>query len=117
MALNKPLAGITIDPERSMSIAELARGVREGRYEIKRIKKWNDGVFRLYLGRPNDYPDTYSIEVLDGLVVVRLGSGDKRVLKRRNDAWITIPAKIAKGREGPVLVEWVDSKTLIVYLS
>ena len=116
MALNKPLAGITIDPERSMSIAELARGVREGRYEVKRIKKWSDGVYRLYLGRPNDYPDTYDIEVLGGNVIVRFGDGSKKVLKRRNDAWITIPARLVKVSEGPVLVEWVDEKTLVVYL-
>ncbi len=116
MALNKPQTGIIVDPERSMSIAELARGVREGRYEVKRIKKWNDGVYRLYLGRPDAYPDTYDIEALGGNVIVRFGVGSRRVLKRRNDAWITIPARLVKVSEGPVLVEWIDSKTLVVYL-
>ncbi len=106
------------EQERKMSIIELARGVREGRITIKKIKKWNNGTYKLYLGKPQDYPDSYSIVPLsDSVLVIKFGTGEKRVLKRKNDAWVTIPKKYAKEQEGPVLVEWKDEKTLLVYLA
>lgn len=101
---------------RLVSIMEVARGVREGRYEIRLIKKWTDGVYRLYLG-VGDLPETYDIsEVSPGVLMIKLGSGVKRVTKRRKEKWVTIPARYARGREGPVLVERVDERTLVVYL-
>lgn len=99
-----------------VSILEIARGVREGRYEIRLIKKWTDGVYRLYLG-VGEVPENYDlIEEAPGILVIKLGRGARKVTKRRKERWVTIPAKYAKGREGPVLVERVDEKTLVVYL-
>lgn len=106
-----------IDPGRKMSIAEVARGVREGRFVVHRLRKWNDGVYRLYIGTPDKVPDWYDLEETgNDVLIIRLGKGPRRILKRKKDAWVTIPAKYAKGREGPVLVERVDEKTLVVYL-
>ncbi len=99
-----------------MSIAEVVRRMRKGELVVLRISLWNDGVRRMYVGTPDKVPDTYDVEILDeSRIIVRFG-GSKRVMKRRKDAWITVPASVAKGKEGPVLAEWLDDRTLLVYL-
>lgn len=97
-------------------ILELAKGIREGRFRILKIQKMPNRVYRLYLGNM-DLPNNYTVEAKDeNLIIVRFGVGDKRVARYGKYAFILIPAKYAKGKEGPVLVEWLDSRTLAIYL-
>lgn len=113
----KPQVKPIINRDREMSILELARGIREGRFQVRKLRRWPHGVYRLYLGKPEGIPDNYELEAEGNIIIIRLGQGNKKIYKTKRDAWVTIPTKYARDREGPVLIEWLDPKTLVVYLS
>ena len=101
-----------------MSIAEVARKVREGRMVVLRVSlKGRDRTQMLYLGVPERVRyDTYDVDADDGVLVVRLGEGGRRLVKGRSGVYAFIPKRLVKLEPGPVLAEWLDDRTLLVYL-
>ena len=112
MALNKPQASITIDPERSMSIAEIIRLLNQGEIRIVKIKYSKNRGYYVSMGK--EFPVTFDIlEAKPGVVVYRLG-GSKKAWTPGSGVYYKVPA-IAEPREGYAIAE-IKGDKVILYL-
>ena len=112
------------EPEAVKVLKKIVEGLRSGYLAVFQLTLEPDGVRRMYVGF--DVPDYYIVREEDGLVIIEFFdepvAGAKKVYRRdRRYSKVTLPSKLVKGKEGPVIGEIeYDSKgrkrRIILYL-
>ena len=98
-----------------MSLAEVVELLREGRLRVSKVIYKKDDGYYVLVGGPEVPRDYEIIDVEPGRVVYQIGEGSRKAWRRGRGTYLRVP-KSAGPKEGPVLVERLDERTLVVYL-
>lgn len=101
---------------RGMSLLEVARGLNEGKLKVTHVMRHKTGTHYVYVGLRTEIPDKYEIvNVSRKIVIYRLGTGGKRVMKTGKAAYLLVP-KQADPKPGSALLELREDGTVILYI-
>ncbi|MCE4625527.1 MAG: hypothetical protein F7C35_06660 [Desulfurococcales archaeon] len=104
MATTQKSTPITIiGRETKMSLAEIIQQLNEGRLKVVKIKHSRNRGYYASMG--SEFPKQYEIvSVKPGLVVYRIGRGDKKAWTPGKGVYYKVPA-LAKPKEGYAIAE------------